>query len=599
MRIGLRACLVMLLCQALIATAWAQEQPFANRLADHPSPYLALHGSDPVAWQEWNAETVARARRENKLLYVSVGYFACHWCHVMQRESYKNPEIAALLNLHFIPVKVDRELNNGLDDALQGFSERLNRIAGWPLNAFVTPEGYPVFVMLYAPPDEFRVVLQRLAQRWQADSDGIRRLARQAAPSPSLRPKSAPVTAARTARGTRDFLASVWQEADMLHGGFGQVSKFPMAPQLALLLELAAHKPDSKLNEFLRLTLDQMASRALHDHVGGGFFRYTTDPAWETPHFEKMLYDNAQLAMLYLQAAERLRQPRYRSTAMGTLDFMLDELQDATGGLYSSTSAVDEKGREGAAYLWEPGELESLLSPETLTVARRVWQLDGARPFQYGYLPVEYLLPTEREQSLLDQAYVDLRSARKARSLPKDRKMNAGLNGLALSAFSQGQHLAPAYRQSADRIRDFLVKHLIRGDRLMKALAKGQVLAGAELEDYAYVVQGLLDYSDATGDANSRVLALKLTHTAWALFWSEAGWKREAQSLLATLRPEPALADGALASPSDVLILATLRLKDKQLTRQARQAAAWVIPGFARDPFSFPTRVRVLEQLAN
>ncbi len=589
----------MLLCQTLIAMAWAQEQPFANRLADHPSPYLALHGSDPVAWQEWNAETVARARRENKLLYVSVGYFACHWCHVMQRESYKNPEIAALLNRYFIPVKVDRELNNGLDDALQGFSERLNRIAGWPLNAFVTPEGYPVFVMLYAPPDEFRVVLQRLAQRWQADSDGIRRLARQAAPPPSLRPKSAPLNATRTARGTRDFLASAWREADMLHGGFGQVSKFPMAPQLALLLELAARKSDSKLNEFLRLTLDQMASRALQDHVGGGFFRYTTDPAWETPHFEKMLYDNAQLAMLYLQAAETLQQPRYRGTAMGALDFMRNELQDEAGGLYSSTSAVDEKGREGAAYLWEPGELESLLSPETLTAARRVWQLDGPRPFQYGYLPVEYLTPTERERGLLDQAYVDLRTARKARTLPKDSKMNAGLNGLALSAFSHGQHLAPAYRQSADRIMDFLVKHLIRGDRLMKSLAKGQVLAGAELEDYAYVVQGLLDYADATGDANSRVLALKLSHTAWALFWSEAGWKREAQPLLATLKPEPALADGALASPSDVLILASLRLKDKQLTRRARQAAAWVIPGFARDPLSFPTRVRVLQQLAN
>jgi uncharacterized protein YyaL (SSP411 family) len=372
-----------------------------------------------------------------------------------------------------------------------------------------------------------------------------------------------------------------------------------MAPQLALLLELAAHKPDSKLNEFLRLTLEQMASRALYDHVGGGFFRYTTDPAWETPHFEKMLYDNAQLAMLYLQATGTLRQPRYRGTAMGALDFMRDELQDAAGGLYSSTSAVDEEGREGAAYLWEPGELESLLSPETLTAARRVWRLDGPRPFQYGYLPVEYLMPTARERGLLDRAYADLRSARKARSLPKDRKMNAGLNGLALSAFSQGQHLAPAYRQSADRIRDFLVQHLIRGGRLMKSLAKGQVLTGAELEDYAYVVQGLLDYADATGDASSRVLALKLAHTAWALFWSEAGWKREAQPLLATLKPEPALADGALASPSDVLILASLRLKDKQLTRQARQAAAWVIPGLVRDPYSFPTRVRLLGRLVN
>jgi len=147
-----------------------------NQLAGHPSPYLALHGHDPVAWQEWNAETVARARRENKLLFVSVGYFACHWCHVMQRESYKDPQIARLLNRDFIPVKVDRELNTGLDDALQVFAARLRGAAGWPLNAFVTPEGYPAYAVLYAPPDAFRSLLAQLAARWQADPGGIRRL---------------------------------------------------------------------------------------------------------------------------------------------------------------------------------------------------------------------------------------------------------------------------------------------------------------------------------------------------------------------------------------------------------------------------------------
>ena len=186
----------VLLLILLLPVATAAADP-VNRLAGHPSPYLALHGDDPVAWQEWNADALARARRENKLLFVSVGYFACHWCHVMQRESYRNPQIAALLNRDFIPVKVDRELNNGLDEALQDFSTRLSGVAGWPLNAFVTPEGYPAFVVLYAPPDDFSKLLSQLSARWASDSTGIRRLARQAAPPPALAPVGAPLTAAR------------------------------------------------------------------------------------------------------------------------------------------------------------------------------------------------------------------------------------------------------------------------------------------------------------------------------------------------------------------------------------------------------------------
>jgi len=586
-----------------ISSAMGSSASFAqtaliNQLAQHPSPYLALHGQDPVAWQEWNAETFARARRENKLLYVSVGYFACHWCHVMQRESYKSPVIAALLNRHFIPVKIDRELNNGVDEALQNFSERLNGVAGWPLNAFVTPEGYPSFVVLYAPPEQFRALLLNLSGRWDADDQAIRKLAQQAAPPAASRPVSEPLTPTRTATTSQNFLSSVWQEADPLQGGFGQTLKFPLAPQLSALLEIYAQKPEAKLGGFLRLTLDQMAARALRDHVGGGFFRYTTDPAWDTPHFEKMLYDNAQLALVYLQAAEILRQPAYRDIAMATFDFMQNTLQAPAGGFYTSTSAVDPQGREGAVFLWEPADLKTRLTPEQYAAASRVWQLGQPRPFEYGYLPAEYIQPTARERVLLAQAYGTLAAARKLRALPLDTKMNAGLNGLALSAFSRGQLLSPAYRKNATRLRNFLETDLIRGDRLMKARTARQTLAGAELEDYAYVVQGLLDYAEVNADAKARALALKLARTAWTLFWSPTGWKREAQSLLATLPTEPVIADGALVSPSELLILASLRLGDPTLVRQAKRAAAWQSPPMRQDAFAYPTRVRVLRAVA-
>ena len=578
----------------LPTTIWAAAP--VNRLADHPSPYLALHGQDPVAWQEWNADTIARARRENKLLFVSVGYFACHWCHVMQRESYKNQQIAAILNRDFIPVKVDRELNSGLDDALQNFSARLTGASGWPLNAFITPEGLPVYVVLYAPPEDFHKLLAQLSGRWASDKAGIRRLALQAALPPALRPTSAPLTTARTARAWQRFMAGVWQEADVLHGGFGQVNKFPMAPQLSALLERQAQQPDAKLADFLRLTFDQMAARGMRDHIGGGFFRYTVDPGWDTPHFEKMLYDNAHLVTLYLRAATVLRQPRYRDIARSTLAFMQDELQDTSGGFYSSTSAVDAAGREGATYLWEPEELKRRLSPEVYAAARRVWQLDAARPFDDGYLPAEYRTPTAAERRLLAEAVRALRPLRLARSLPKDDKLNAGLNGLALSAFSQAIALDPAYRVRADRLQQFLLTQLVRDGQLMKSVARGKTLPGAELEDYAYVVQGLLDHADATGNAQSRARAQQFARTAWTLFWSEKGWKHEARPLLATLQPVPALADGALYSPSEVLVLASLRLQDPILQRQARTVAAWRLPAMERDAFVFPTRLRVLTQ---
>jgi len=309
-----------------------------------------------------------------------------------------------------------------------------------------------------------------------------------------------------------------------------------------------------------------------------------------------MLYDNAHLVTLYLRAATVLRQPHYREIARGTLDFMQDTLLDASGGYYSSTSAVDDAGREGATYLWEPEELKRRLSPQAYAAARRVWRLDLARSFDEGYLPAEYRPPTADERRLLADAARILRPLRSARSLPKDTKLNAGLNGLALSAFSQAIPLDPAYRPRADRLQGFLLARLAKDGRLMKAVARGKVLPNAELEDYAYVVQGLLDHAEATGNGQSRLRAKQFAHTAWQLFWSERGWKHEARPLLATLQPEPVLADGALYSPSDVLILASLRLQDPALNKLARSAARWRLPAMERDAYAYPTRVRVLAQ---
>lgn len=575
----------------MICQPQASAESLSNRLLNHPSPYLALHGTDPVAWQEWNAETIARAKRENKLLYVSVGYFACHWCHVMQRESYKNRQIAALLNRDFIPVKVDRELNTGLDDALQDFSSRLLRIGGWPLNAFVTPEGYPVYVVLYAPPQDFGKVLAQLSGRWKTDSAGVRKLARQAAPADVGKPTSKPLDEVALRRWQSEFLRLARMEMDEFRGGFGQVSKFPMSPQLSLLIELQAETPDSKLAEFLRLTLDQMSARGMHDAVHGGFFRYTTDPGWETPHFEKMLYDNAQLALIYLRAAEVLREPRYQKTGLDTVDFMLNVLAAQGGGFYASTSAVDAQGREGRHYLWQKSELEKRLSKDEFNVARRIWKLDAPSPFEYGYLPAEWANPAPGERPLLQSALKKLRHARERQPLPKDVKVNTGLNGLALSALSAAARVEPSYRAAAERLFRFINGRLAPSGQLVKTFSKGRKIGGAELEDYAYAAQGMLDYANATGDRAARQNGLRIARDAWGIFATDSGWQREKQPLLATMKPEAALADGATASPSAVLLMATLRLNEPLLKSRALEALQWASDAMARDAFSYPSQI--------
>ncbi len=585
------------LCLLLsVGVAQAESAKLRNQLANHPSAYLALHGSDPVAWQEWNAETVARARRENKLLFVSIGYYACHWCHVMQRESYKNRETAELLNRDFIPVKVDRELNTGLDDALQEFSAKLTKVSGWPLNAFVTPEGYPAYVVLYMPPEDFRKVSARLAERWKADSAGVKKLAQEATPRevPALQRQT--LNAAQLARWEGGFMQQLRGEMDELRGGFGEVSKFPMAPQLSLALELQATKPEAKLEAFLRLTFDQMAARGLMDHVNGGFFRYTTDPGWETPHFEKMLYDNAQLTLVYLRAAQVLKEPRYRAVALSAVDFMVDTLAAQDGGFYASTSAVDGEGREGAYYLWDRDELKRRLGDAEYAAVRRVWKLDVAAPFDLGYLPAEWVTPTRAEQALLWSAAAKLKQARKNETLPKDDKRNAGLNGMALSALSAAMRAEPRYRQAAVNAYRFVRTQLMGDDGLYKSIAKGKKLSGAELEDYAYLAQGLLDYAEASGVEEARKDALKLAQMAWQQFSDSQGWRREKQALLATVRPEPALADGPVASPSAVLVTVSLRLGNADLSLRAREAMQWYSPAMGKDPFSYPTQILAYRQ---
>ena len=543
-----------------------------NQLANHPSPYLALHGTDPVQWQPWGRPAIEAAKREDKLLFVSVGYFSCHWCHVMQRESYRNKEIAALLNKHFIAVKIDRETHGALDSYLQTFAEETRKQAGWPLNVFITPEGYPLVAVLYEPPQDFRAVLTRLNERWQKERPALKRLALKHPERPKAsigKPEFAPALGVTFRRQlVREALA----KADMLGGGFGNTQKFPSSPQLAALLEAYALEPNADLGEFLQTTLTRMAALGLYDHIGGGFFRYTTDPDWQTPHFEKMLYDNAMLAKVYLRAAAIFKQPHYRSVASRTLDFMLNEMQDSSGAFYTSTSAVDEKGRGGGVYLWQKPELQKVLSAEDMRLIAKIWQLDKPAEFELGYLPMQLATPTAAEQTQLAAIYARLAKARAARPLPKDRKMLTGLNALALSAFVEAAKLDPKYRPAADRLRAFIQSQWSPAG-LAKGRSAGMGLGPGELEDYAYAAAAINDYAALSKTERDLDFARTLAGKSWQRFFTAKGWKSEQTPLLPRQGEQLLIADASTPSPAGSLIETSWKLGGKEFRANALAAA--------------------------
>jgi uncharacterized protein YyaL (SSP411 family) len=539
-----------------------------NRMAGNPSPYLAQHGKDPVHWREWRPEVIAEARRGNRLILVSLGYYACHWCHVMQRETWADREVAKFVNANFIAVKVDREVNAGLDAALQGFSERTRGVAGWPLNVFLTPEGYPLLALTYVPRDDFLQVAKALAERWRRESNSLSRLARQAA---------RPATRRAITDLPQAFLTTAKAEADMLRGGFGQTAKFPMTPQLLALLEMHARKPDPTLDEFLRLTLGQMVTGGLRDHVAGGFFRYTVDPDWSEPHFEKMLYDNALLAVLYLRAAEVLEAPRYTGIGLETVDFMLAEMGarrgSAADGLVASLSAVDDQGREGGGYLWAREEIERVLDAADYALVERVWGLDRAAVFELGYLPHEVRPASEQERTRLAPVLARLKTLRQQRAIPRDEKVLTGWNGLALAALCAAARADPRYRQDADALYAFVRARLWDGRRLVKGVSGGKALPGAELEDYAYLAYGLSHYVALTGRADAKRFLHTLLEAGWKRFHDGKDFRMEEASMLASSHADP-WEDGPTPAPAAILAAVSQAAGGPGLSKRGAQALA-------------------------
>lgn len=568
---------------------------YANELKNNASPYLAMHGNDPVNWMAWGKTALDKAKKENKIILVSVGYFSCHWCHVMQRESYQSKTIAALLNKDFIAIKVDRELNPVLDKRLIEFVQITTGSAGWPLNVFLTPDAYPLVGATYMPHDNFATVLTRLQQRWEKDAQALTDMAknRNETLTNMLQTQERTSSNQRISKAANNLQTIIMKNADTLLGGFGN-RKFPSTPQLTALLAINKQKKNAEIDEFLQLTLNQMARKGLHDDIGGGFYRYTVDPAWETPHFEKMLYTNALMASLYFEAAERYNNPEYRQVALETLHFAIESMQGKSNAYISSLSAVDNKNEEGGFYLWSRHDLPKILDKKELNLAYKVWNLNQANELPAGNLPRrEDSLNTlaknmGKPAKLFEKELNQLRNKLKAyrnkhRGLPRDTKLLASQNGLLLGAFAKGSSYDPALHASGDKLASFL-QNLWDGKILRKSAADATV---GTLDDYAAVSWGLLSWGKSTGDKKSMQTGLAIAKTAWKLFYKHGVWIEKNQSLLPEGTQLSHLQDGAIPSAEYFLLAASQLTDDAHLRKNITSVLKNSTRSLEVDPYAY------------
>jgi uncharacterized protein YyaL (SSP411 family) len=545
---------------------------FTNRLILERSPYLLQHAHNPVSWWAWGEEPFEEARRSGRPVFLSVGYSTCHWCHVMEHESFEDPEIARVLNERFVPIKVDREERPDVDAIYMTAVQLLTGSGGWPMSVWLTPEKEPFFAGTYFPPRDgvrgaargLLGILGEIADLYAKDPERVR------GATGSL------VRAVRTALGAHgeaaaevpgprpieEAVAAVREAFDPVHGGLRRAPKFPSNLPVRLLLRHHRRTRDPESLRMATLTLERMAAGGIHDQVGGGFHRYSTDAEWLVPHFEKMLYDNALLAVAFAEAWQVTRRRDLARVVRQTLDYLLREMTSPEGGLYSATDA-DSEGEEGRFFTWEEREIRDLLGPD----AERFLRFHGVTPegnFE-GRSILRVPNPDEDEWEALAPARARLYEARERRPHPlRDEKVIAGWNGLAVSALAFGGRVLgePRWVEAAARAAEFVLARMVKGGRLQRTWLAGEAGVPAFLEDHAFLVAGLLDLHEATFEPRWLSAAVDLAERQERLFGDPAGggWYQSASDHERLLAREKPTHDGAEPSGASVAALNALRL---------------------------------------
>jgi uncharacterized protein len=491
-----------------------------NLLSGELSPYLLQHAANPVAWKPWNEAAFQKAKREDKPIFLSIGYSACHWCHVMAHESFTDEGIADFLNEHFVNIKVDREERPDLDQIYMEAVHLMCGRGGWPMSVFLTPESEPFYGGTYWPPAPrqgmpgFEQVLHAVADAWQSrrpemveQAGKIAQLLRQ---NEAVDMSETPVLDDRLLESAEEELIGSF---DPQFGGFGPAPKFPQPIALKLLLHRWKHSGSERLLDAVTLTLDRMARGGLYDQLGGGFHRYSTDARWLVPHFEKMLYDNALLAGCYLDAWAATKKPLYAEVVRGTLDYLLRDMTDPEGGFYSAEDA-DSEGEEGKYYVWTPSEIAAVLGETSAAMFCRVYDASDIGNFE-GRNILNLSRPIEQEAKLLGretgQLETELAQSRAKLLIVREKRVPPGLddkilvnwNGLAIDAFARAGAVLrePRYRAAAEQAANYLWKYLRREDgRLLHCARLGRAKGNAFLDDYANLGNALLTLHETGGE---------------------------------------------------------------------------------------------------
>lgn len=510
-----------------------------NQLIHETSPYLLQHAHNPVDWHAWNEEALQKSRAENKPILLSIGYSACHWCHVMEHESFENESIAQLMNERFISIKVDREERPDLDQIYQTVCQMLNQQGGWPLTMFLTPNLEPFWGGTYFPPDDrygrpgFPRVLTAISDHYRSEPDKVKEAVNEIG-----RALQEMNRAGGGSEPSQDLLAQAAPQLthafDTRSGGFGSQPKFPNTMSLEIFLRQWKNSGDESYLKMVNLALRKMAEGGIYDQLGGGFHRYSTDAIWLVPHFEKMLYDNALLTRSYTQAYQATGDSFFRRIAEEVLQYVSREMTSPEGGFYSTQDA-DSEGEEGKFFVWTPAEIRQVLGETEGALFCQFYDVTDNGNFEHrksilhvagsmDRLAKDYRMPVEQVETTLARGRERLFQFREARIKPfRDEKILTGWNGLMISAFAEAGKVfgEPEYLKVAARAAGFIRDQLCDGSRLRRNFCQGQARGEGYLDDYAFLIAGLLDLYEATFEIEWIDWAASLLDTMIALFREE------------------------------------------------------------------------------
>ncbi len=557
-----------------------------NQLLNETSPYLLQHAHNPVDWYPWGAEALRRAREEDKPIFLSIGYAACHWCHVMEHESFEDPAVAAVMNEHFINVKVDREERPDLDQIYMAAVQAMTGQGGWPMSVFLTPAGVPFYGGTYFPPaarhgmPAFVDLLRAIADAWRNRRDEVTHSGTGLVNH--IRQQSVPAAVSALSAGALEgAYRTLERQFDLAHGGWGGAPKFPQPMTLEFLLRTHLRTTERSALAMAESTLTKMAHGGIYDHLGGGFHRYATDAIWLVPHFEKMLYDNAQLARVSVHAWQVTKNPLFRRVAEETLDYILREMTDPSGGFYSSQDA-DSEGMEGKFFVWTSGEIHEVLGNEAALFAEAYGVTERGNFEEKNILHAAQNSQTLAERYGVSPDEVESRLAGGRRVLFEHRakrvrpglddKVLAAWNGLTLAAFADAARAFSRsdYRRAAEANAAFILREMQTPEgRLLRAWRGGRARLNAYLEDYANFVDGLLALYETTFDARWFIEARRLAGEMIAHFRDPAGGFFDTSDDHETLVVRPKdLQDNA--APSGNAMAATVLLRLAALTGENR-----------------------------